>query len=110
MNNNTISPNILNKEQPNSILTNKSNNNPASNLTLNDLAKLVIFKFGSIADFGRKLGVTRSRASQILTGVDLPKTPDYIKRIADILGIDSVVLTMCFSNADNKNREVQNGE
>lgn len=94
-----------NKEPINPILTRVNNNNPTSSLTMNDFAKLVIFKFGSIKNFGRKLGVTRSRASQLLTGLDLPKTPDTIKKIAEVLDIDAVVLTMCFSNADNKIRE-----
>ena len=76
--------------------------NRVYNLTLNDLAKLVLFKLGSISEFGKRLGLGRSRACQILKGYEIPKSPETIKKIAAILDIDPVILSQVFANASNK--------
>lgn len=71
-------------------------------LTLNDLAKLSLFKFGSIKGFGQNIGVGRSRACQILKGVNPPKSSDLIKKISAALNIDAVVLAMVFDKEVKK--------
>lgn len=62
-------------------------------LTLSDLAKLVIFKFGSLQAFGSKLGISRSFVSHVLKGDQVLKKPDTIQRWADVLDINPIVLT-----------------
>ncbi len=76
------------------------NSNINLSVSFRDLGKLAILRFGSITDFGKRLGVSRSRASQILNGLDCPKSPEQIKRIAEILDVDIVILTQLFSSVE----------
>ncbi len=78
------------------------NANIRLSVTFSDLSKLAILKFGSIKDFGRAWGVGRSRASQILLGVDLPTKPETIRRISTALAVDEIVLTQLFSQEVKK--------
>ena len=86
--------------------------NPSS-LTLQDLAKLVIFKYGSIQNFSSELGISRGRGYQILKGIDKPRKPSTIKKIANVLEIDPVILAQLFSRVISEPKEEEkekNGE
>ena len=93
---------IINYEDKETISSNSKNR---LDLTLSDLAKIVILKFGSIKAFGQKLGIGRSRACQILQGYEIPKRPDSIKKIAEVLDIDLVVLTQLFGSVEEKKND-----
>ncbi|MBA7491773.1 hypothetical protein ES702_02321 [subsurface metagenome] len=69
-------------------------------LTLPDLAKLVIFKFGSLHNFGSKLGISRTYVCHILKGDQTLKKPDTIQKWADVLQISPIVLTQLFSKVE----------
>ena len=68
------------------------------NLDFVTLSKIAIFKFGGVSGFAKALHVSRSRAKQILTGYskEIPKKPSSIKKIADLLNLDIVLLTRLF--------------
>ena len=83
-------------------LTPKNERERASNLTLKDLNKLILFKFGSFSELAKILHITRQRVYQIFKGLDVPKTAKHIKHIAEVLEIDPVVLSQVFNNASNR--------
>ena len=56
-----------------------------------------IVKFTSIGRFSRKLGVTRSMGSQLLSGTYLPLKPKTIQRIADVLQVNVILLAQTYS-------------
>lgn len=74
-------------------------------VSFSTLSKIAIFKCGSVGAFGRRLGVSRSRASQILNGIDIPIKPDSIQKIADVLSINIVLLTQLFSQQKEDKNE-----
>ena len=86
-------------------LNHKKPYNTIQNLDLTFFGKLIIFRCGSIKEFGKKLGVSRSRACQIAKGIDLPVTTEGIRKIAKILFIDELVLSMFFSQTKNFQEE-----
>ena len=102
-NNNIIPRSELIKRKFNS----RDNLNLASNLTLDDLARLILFKFGSIQKFSRRLGWTRARGTQILKGYGIPENPEIIRRIANLLNIDSLVLAQLFERERKTKLEIE---
>ena len=80
------------------------------NLTLNDLAKQILFRYGSFSAFAKKLGVTRQRTYQIFHGIDMPRTPESIQKIADLLDFNAVLLSQIFSKYSKKNIEARGVE
>ena len=91
-----ISCNSVNNDNIKPNLVNRINHNALYNLNLNDLAKLALFRCGSVKEFGRRLGMSKGRASQILTGFHVPKDPKRVKEIAKVLSIDAVILMQLF--------------
>ena len=75
-------------------------------VTLNDLARIIIFKYGSIKKFSNKMGWTKSRGYQILKGYNPPKNIETLKKMASLLDIDSVVLAEVLFREQQKNEEV----
>lgn len=86
---------IPHKNHINRFLYNKNTTRGVSidNLCLNDLARIIIFKFGSIKTFAQNMGWTRARGYQILKGYNPPKDIKIIKKMAELLNIDPIVLT-----------------
>ncbi len=80
------------------------------NLEMNDLAKIVSFKFGSISNFGKKMGWGRARACQLLKGHELPVRHESIEKIAEVLDINVVILTQLFERVRNRKIEVEADE
>lgn len=70
--------------------------NASDCLTIEDIRKIAILKYTSISGFGRKLGVTQCMASRLLSGSYVPLTAESIKKIADVLAIDAVVLSQVY--------------
>lgn len=68
------------------------------NLTIKDIKHVALLRFGSVASFGRKLGVTLPMASRLLSGGYIPLKAKSIHRIAEALGIDPVILTQIYGN------------
>lgn len=96
--------NIIQQEMPiNFKLTKKNNPNTPS---LEDLRSIVNLRFESISAFGRALGVSRPRASQILLGYHVPAKPELIKKIAEVLNLDIVKLTQLFDNIRSGEKNV----
>jgi hypothetical protein len=87
----------------------RKSQNLASNLTLKDLAKMILFKFGSIQKFSQKMGWDRSRGVQILKGYKIPENPDIIKKIAELVGIDVIVLVQLFERSRKNNGNGETG-
>lgn len=71
-------------------------------VTFLDLQRIVKLKFGSISKFGQALGVGRSRAFHILHGQYVPKRPETIKRVSEVLDINIVMLTKLFGSVKNE--------
>jgi len=66
-------------------------------VTFSELNKIAFLRYGSTEAFSKKLGVSRSRASQILNGLDVPVKSESIKKIAKLLNVDVVILTQLFA-------------
>lgn len=69
-----------------------------------DIKKLAILKYGSYGNIGKAFGVGQRRAWHILNGYFPPKSPNLIKRIADVLNIDAVILTKIFDSVAPKEK------
>lgn len=95
----------INKEQFKRNITIESEKYASSNLTLKDFAKLVIFRCGGCKGFAREMSFSRSRASQILHGYELPKNPDTINKISLLLNVDSIVLAQLFEREREKEND-----
>lgn len=78
------------------------------NLTIEDVRKLALLKFGSITNFSRKLGITKGLGSRFLSGDYIPLKASSIQKIADVLEIDAVVLCQIYDEL--KFEEVSNGK
>jgi hypothetical protein len=66
-------------------------NEPKENLKL-----YLLMRHGTIARAGQVAGVTADRVHQILCGLDVPESPDTIKRFSEAWDVDIVVLTKLF--------------
>lgn len=62
---------------------------------------VAITRFGSINKFSQALGVSRSMGCQILGGTYIPLKSSSIEKIADVLGINVVILTKTFEEIKN---------
>tara|TARA_Y100000310_G_C20424685_1_gene688455 strand:+ start:103 stop:438 length:336 start_codon:yes stop_codon:yes gene_type:complete len=74
-------------------------------VTLADLSKLVILKFGSLQAYGNKIGVTRSHVCHVLKGDIILKKPSSIQKWADALQINAIVLTQIFNSVEEKKND-----
>lgn len=83
----------------------KNSSNSPLEIGLDDIAKLVLFKYYSFSNFSKKLNLTRGRISQILKGYHIPEDPKIIRQWAELLYIDPIILSQVFENAKNKGDE-----
>jgi len=91
---------LLNQQQNNQKVNLK---NPYRELSINEFRKLVLFRFESFTNFGKALGVSKERAWQICHAVgSIPKKKETINRIADVTGIDAIILTKLFEKIRNE--------
>lgn len=82
-----IKPELHNK------ITLKRQVNSLSNLNSNDIARNIIFKFGSLKNFSQRMLWSKGRLVQILKGYKVPQDPTILRKMADLLGFDVVILT-----------------
>lgn len=78
------------------------NKNDSLGLSINDVRNIALLKFDSISGFGRALGITQGMASRLLSGDYIPLKPESIKKIADCLNIDSILLTQIYAHCKIK--------
>lgn len=101
MENNNIQPNLQNNQIKGKLSSLNANKIPSSselNLNMNDVKNIAILKFGGVNKFGRALGVTSALASRLLSGSYIPLKPESIRKIANLLEIDPIVLTKIYDN------------
>lgn len=79
-------------------------------LSIDDVKKIAILKFGSVTKFGRKLGVTKSCASILLSGKYVPLKIESIKKIANVLEIEPLLLQRIYDNLKLKRQEAKENE
>ena len=61
------------------------------------LRQMAIFKFGSISGFAKALGVGDCLGSRLLSGSYVPRTAKTIRKIAEALALNQIVLTQFFT-------------
>lgn len=83
----SVKPELQNKT------TLKHQVNSLSNLNSNDIARNIIFKFGSLKNFSQRMLWSKGRLVQILRGYKVPQDPAILRKMADLLGFDVVILT-----------------
>ncbi len=66
------------------------------------LQKIAIAKFGSIGGFASALGICRSHGSDILSGKYIIRKPATLRRVAEVLQIDVIVLTQLYERQAQK--------
>ena len=71
-------------------------------LTLNDLKAYIKLKYRTYKEAGQDVGLSKDRVRQIINGFRCPKTPQLINQIAKGWDIDSIKLTLIFSDCNNK--------
>lgn len=84
----------------NTLNKNKTNQSGTSTkaVPLSHLRSFAILRCGSITQFSQKLGIDRSMGWKILTGNYIPKKISTIEKIAEVLGLKSVVVIEIFRN------------
>ncbi len=84
----------------NTLNKNKTNQSGTSTkaVPLSHLRSFAILRCGSINQFSQELGVDRSMGWKILTGNYIPKKISTIEKIAEVLGLKSVVVIEIFRN------------
>lgn len=68
-----------------------------------DVRRIALLKFGTYPKMGKAMGFGSKRAWHILHGINLPKSPDIIRRVADALNIDPLILTQIFEEERRNN-------
>lgn len=73
--------------------------------SLTDIRKIALLKYITYPKIGRAMGFGSKRAWHILHGLYLPKNPDIIRRVANALNIDPLVLTQIFEEERRKEKD-----
>jgi len=68
----------------------------SNNLNMGDLKRYVFLVFSDYRTASISCGLSRTRFKGIMNGISLPSSPNIIKKIANGLNIDVVVLTQLF--------------
>ena len=88
------------QEEINTNITGESSSKPSFKaeltLTIDDVRKQALLRYGSVTSFGKKLGITHGLASRLLSGDYVPLKPSSIQKIADALNIDPIILTQIY--------------